>query len=64
MVCTDRTGTEKSASSWMIGAFPVCSRVQWTYSLGHELHAHPLLAGTGNFPRLDTSLPPSMTGKK
>ncbi|WP_203884744.1 PQQ-dependent sugar dehydrogenase [Planotetraspora kaengkrachanensis] len=29
------------------GDTPVCSRVQWTFGLGHDVHAHPLTTGTG-----------------
>ncbi|GAA1268671.1 lectin [Sphaerisporangium rubeum] len=29
------------------GNTPVCSRVQWTFGLGHDTHAHPLTLGTG-----------------
>ncbi|WP_204077082.1 PQQ-dependent sugar dehydrogenase [Planotetraspora phitsanulokensis] len=29
------------------GNNPVCSRVQWTFGLGHDTHAHPLTTGTG-----------------
>ncbi|GII58116.1 hypothetical protein Pth03_65050 [Planotetraspora thailandica] len=29
------------------GDNPVCSRVQWTFGLGHDSHAHPLTTGTG-----------------
>jgi glucose/arabinose dehydrogenase len=29
------------------GDNPVCSRVQWTFGLGHDVHAHPLTTGTG-----------------
>ncbi|GAA3800222.1 lectin [Sphaerisporangium flaviroseum] len=29
------------------GDTPVCSRVQWTFGLGHDVHAHPETTGTG-----------------
>ncbi|MGW2193053.1 OmpL47-type beta-barrel domain-containing protein, partial [Streptosporangium sp. NPDC001682] len=29
------------------GDNPVCSRVQWTFGLGHDVHAHPETLGTG-----------------
>ncbi|MFC5751222.1 PQQ-dependent sugar dehydrogenase [Actinomadura rugatobispora] len=29
------------------GNSPVCSRVQWTFGLGHDSHAHPETTGTG-----------------
>ncbi|GAA3622682.1 lectin [Kineosporia mesophila] len=29
------------------GAATVCSRVSWTFGLGHDRHAHPLSQGTG-----------------
>ncbi|WP_020384952.1 PQQ-dependent sugar dehydrogenase [Kribbella catacumbae] len=29
------------------GNTPVCSRVQWTFGLGHDTHAHPETTGTG-----------------
>ncbi|UBU09667.1 PQQ-dependent sugar dehydrogenase [Nonomuraea gerenzanensis] len=29
------------------GDNPVCSRVQWTFGLGHDTHAHPETLGTG-----------------
>ncbi|MDH2428655.1 PQQ-dependent sugar dehydrogenase [Sphaerisporangium sp. TRM90804] len=29
------------------GDSPVCSRVQWSFGLGHDTHAHPLTTGTG-----------------
>ncbi|WP_405151774.1 PQQ-dependent sugar dehydrogenase [Sphaerisporangium sp. NBC_01403] len=29
------------------GNNPVCSRVQWSFGLGHDTHAHPLTTGTG-----------------
>ncbi|MGP4097985.1 PQQ-dependent sugar dehydrogenase [Nonomuraea sp. KM90] len=29
------------------GDNPVCSRVQWTFGLGHDTHAHPETTGTG-----------------
>ncbi|MGI5156088.1 OmpL47-type beta-barrel domain-containing protein [Microbispora sp. CA-102843] len=29
------------------GDNPTCSRVQWTFGLGHDTHAHPLTTGTG-----------------
>ncbi|GAA2904634.1 hypothetical protein GCM10010517_70700 [Streptosporangium fragile] len=29
------------------GDTPVCSRVQWTFGLGHDEHAHPETTGTG-----------------
>ncbi|WP_198679206.1 OmpL47-type beta-barrel domain-containing protein [Thermomonospora amylolytica] len=29
------------------GDDPVCSRVQWTFGLGHDAHAHPETTGTG-----------------
>ncbi|WP_211589869.1 PQQ-dependent sugar dehydrogenase [Microbispora sp. H11081] len=29
------------------GDNPTCSRVQWTFGLGHDTHAHPITTGTG-----------------
>ncbi|WP_218825587.1 PQQ-dependent sugar dehydrogenase [Streptosporangium subroseum] len=29
------------------GDTPVCGRVQWTFGLGHDVHAHPETTGTG-----------------
>ncbi|MCW2879482.1 MAG: yliI 2 [Sphaerisporangium sp.] len=29
------------------GDTPVCGRVQWTFGLGHDVHAHPETLGTG-----------------
>jgi glucose/arabinose dehydrogenase len=29
------------------GDSPVCANVQWTFGLGHDTHAHPLVNGTG-----------------
>ncbi|GAA3620735.1 lectin [Nonomuraea rosea] len=29
------------------GDQPVCGRVQWTFGLGHDVHAHPETTGTG-----------------
>ncbi|SDL00656.1 PQQ-dependent sugar dehydrogenase [Nonomuraea jiangxiensis] len=29
------------------GDTPVCSRMQWTFGLGHDVHAHPETLGTG-----------------
>ncbi|NEE03512.1 carbohydrate-binding protein [Phytoactinopolyspora halotolerans] len=29
------------------GSTPVCSRVQWSFGLGHDEHAHPLSSGSG-----------------
>ncbi|GAA3242769.1 lectin [Actinocorallia longicatena] len=29
------------------GDSPTCANVQWTFGLGHDTHAHPLVTGTG-----------------
>ncbi len=37
------------------GNEPVCDRVNWTFGLGHNLHAHPEVSGTGCEFTLETS---------